>query len=190
MTQLYPVAANADAAVQAPLGHAVREREARTVAGDQKVEFVTDWAGPSWPTKDEALAAFSGKLSGAEDGWWSILPVIVPPAGAKGRSARPVPLKPAFKDGRRWPKPDETHRFSTAWRLSIRYWRAGETVVAAPSKPARKLRRDPDAGELEAGLVKSLADQPLRPHSPQRALDIGLFEFRPPEAPHILMPDE
>jgi hypothetical protein len=30
----------------------------------------------------------------------------------------------------------------------------------------------------------------LRPTRPQKALDIGLFETRPPEAPHIVMPDD
>lgn len=38
--------------------------------------------------------------------------------------------------------------------------------------------------------MKALADQPLLPVRPQQPLDVGLFEVRPPEAPHILMPDE
>ena len=35
-----------------------------------------------------------------------------------------------------------------------------------------------------------MARQPLRPVEPQQPLDIGLFEVRPPDAPHIVMPDE
>ena len=30
----------------------------------------------------------------------------------------------------------------------------------------------------------------LRATKPQQPLDIGLFEVHPPEAPHIVMPDE
>jgi hypothetical protein len=30
----------------------------------------------------------------------------------------------------------------------------------------------------------------MRAAKPQKALDIGLFEFRPPDAPHILIADE
>jgi hypothetical protein len=38
--------------------------------------------------------------------------------------------------------------------------------------------------------VRAIARAPLRPVKPQQPLDIGLFETRPPEAPHIVMPDE
>jgi hypothetical protein len=31
---------------------------------------------------------------------------------------------------------------------------------------------------------------PLKPTKPQQPLDIGLFETRLPEAPHIVVPDE
>jgi hypothetical protein len=45
-------------------------------------------------------------------------------------------------------------------------------------------------GDLDAQALRAIARAPLRPIRPQKALDIGLFEVRPPEAPHILMPDE
>ena len=32
--------------------------------------------------------------------------------------------------------------------------------------------------------------QPLQPFKPQQPLDIGLFETRLPESPHIIVPDE
>jgi hypothetical protein len=35
-----------------------------------------------------------------------------------------------------------------------------------------------------------MAQAPLRPIEPQQPLDIGLFETRLPEAPHIVVPDE
>ena len=55
---------------------------------------------------------------------------------------------------------------------------------------ARKARRAAGAETLDAGALRALARQPLRPVRPQQPLDVGLFEFRPPDAPHIIMPDE
>ena len=190
MSLRYPVAANPDAALQAPLGFALRELEARQIAAGETVSFVTEWAGPAWPTEAAARGAYEARLAGEHAGWWTILPVAAPAPGAKGRTRRHAPLKPVFRDGKRWPTLGETERMTTAWRLSIRYWRVGEAVSSVGDKAARKLRRDPTAAELEAREIHRLAEQPLRPDGPQRALDIGLFEMRPPEAPHIIMPDE
>lgn len=191
MTLSYPVAANADLAMSSPLGFAAREREAYDLAAGDTVNFVTDWVGPAWPTQEEAAAYLAKRLPEAEPGWWSILPVAaLQPSTSKARSRPMAPVKPIYRDGRRWPKPDADARPTTAWRLSIRYWRVGDKTLDTPAKAARKVRRDPDAGILEAAVLRALAEQPLRPEGPQRALDIGLFEFRPPEAPHILMPDE
>jgi hypothetical protein len=73
--------------------------------------------------------------------------------------------------------------------LSISYWRTGASLeaapaaVPAPSRRSRALAADPAA-------LRRLAAEPLRPLKPQQPLDIGLFEFRPPDAPHIIMPDE
>ena len=35
-----------------------------------------------------------------------------------------------------------------------------------------------------------MARQKLAPMKPQQPLDIGLFEYSPPEAPHLTIPDE
>jgi hypothetical protein len=43
---------------------------------------------------------------------------------------------------------------------------------------------------MDAPALRARLERPLRPVKPQQPLDIGLFEVRPPEAPHILMPDE
>jgi hypothetical protein len=45
-------------------------------------------------------------------------------------------------------------------------------------------------GEVAPETLRAIARQPLKPVKPQQPLDIGLFETRPPEAPHIVMPDE
>jgi hypothetical protein len=75
------------------------------------------------------------------------------------------------------------------WRLSVSYWRiCGEEE--APAETARSLRRRPEARDLDPRTLSALSRQPLRPMKPQQALDIGLFEVRAPEAPHILIPDE
>ena len=193
MTLHFPVAANPDAALQAPLGFAMREREAVQIAAAQNVSgevvsFVTDWAGPAWPTEEAARGAYADRLAGMPPGWWSILPVVA--AGATGRARKQAPLKPTFKDGRRWAAVAPEDRPQTAWRLSIRYWRVGVQSLSAPDTAARKLRKDPTAAEMEARTLRLLAEQPLRAAGPQRALDIGPFEFRPPGAPPIIMPDE
>ncbi len=90
-------------------------------------------------------------------------------------------MKPVYRGGRRWPAPLPTPQ--TIWRLSISYWRIQPVHAEPLVEPA--LAPSMDAQELRARL-----GQPLRPVKPQQPLDIGLFEVRPPEAPHILMPDE
>jgi hypothetical protein len=72
----------------------------------------------------------------------------------------------------------------------VSYWRIEQAVAAPPQAAARKLRRDIGAKDLDAAVLDALARQPLRPLRPQQALDIGLFEYRPPDAPGLIMPDE
>ena len=188
MTLRFPVAPNADAALQAPLGFAMRELEARALVDGATVKFVVEWVGPVWPDLAAAEAAFATRLAGKSGDWWSLKPVIAPPPGARLR--KPAPIKPNFKDGRRWPILSELEKPVTGWRLSIRYWRVGEDVVDRPKGPARRLRRDPAASSLEAESLRLLAEQPLQALMPQRALDIGLFEFHPPDQPYLVIPDE
>ncbi len=173
---LYPVAENAEQAMTRPMGRAVREREARGVTA-QAVVFTTDPVGPAFATREAAVEAYAGPLS---ENWARLVEQILP-----GQTL--AHAEPSFKDGRRWPEASASAP-RTAWRLMVSYWRiaTAERPVAAPQ--ARKARRE--GRDLDAETLRAIAQEPLRPIEPQRALDIGLFEVRPPNAPHILIPDE
>ena len=70
----------------------------------------------------------------------------------------------------------------------VSYWRiaTAESPIEAPQ--ARTARR---AGlPFDPQTLMAMARQPLKPVAPQQPLDIGLFETRLPEAPHIIVPDE
>ncbi|HLZ74571.1 hypothetical protein [Phenylobacterium sp.] len=173
---LYPVAANAELAMAAPLGRAAREREALGVAGEAVV-FTTDPVGPAFATRDGAAEAYAGPVG---ESWARLAEQILP-----GQKLSPV--KPVYADGRRWPAPAAAPP-RTAWRLMVSYWRiaTAERPIETPqARAARRARSTPDSETLRA-----MARQPLRPIEPQQPLDIGLFEVRPPDAPHIVMPDE
>lgn len=181
---LYPVAPNAEQALSKPQGRAAREREARGLAGEP-VSFATEPVGPAFPSREAALDAYRDRVEAiaAEDRYCQLVERIVT---APGKPARLAPIAPTFQDGRRWPAPPpEAPR--TVWRLLISYWRpASAPTVEAPQ--ARVARR---AGEIPpAETLKAIVRQPLKPVKPQQPLDTGLFEVRPPEAPHIVMPDE
>ena len=185
----YPVAGNAEQAFSCPLGRAVREREALAVAGEAVV-FTTDAMGPAFATYEAALEAYAGRVeddrtgaaSAIEDRYCRLAAQIL---GQTGK--RVAPLEPCFADGRRWPQPSGQPP-RTAWRLMVSYWRiaTADRPIAAPQ--ARQARRGKQP--LDPETLRAIARQPLRPVEPQQPLDIGLFEVRPPEAPHILMPDE
>lgn len=180
MTILYPIAANGEQALSRPLGRAARESEAKRRAGGP-VGFTTDPVGPAFPTREAALAAYAARLDEAapEDRYCQLVEQV-----ADARA--PVPVEPTFEDGRRWPKPAAPP--PTVWRLTVSYWRipTAERPLEAPQ--ARQARRSRQALDPEA--IRAIARAPLRPVKPQQPLDIGLFETRPPEAPHIVMPDE
>ena len=89
---LYPVAANAEQAMAAPLGRAAREREALGVA-EEAVVFTTDPTGPAFATRDAAVAAYGGLL---DEPWRKLTEQILP--GQKIAQAAPT-----YEDGRRWP---------------------------------------------------------------------------------------
>ncbi len=178
---LYPVARNAEAALSRPLGRAARAGEAQTLV-HAAVRFAQEMVGPAFDTREAALAAFAGRVEeegtgglAAEDRYCLLREVIdaLPPAAGKGS----VPLRPTYRDGRRWPTPRA--RPKTVWRLSISYWRITPEAAAEAA-----LAAEPSAA------MRERLDRPMRPVKPQQPLDIGLFEFRPPEAPHIVMPDE
>lgn len=193
MSVLYPVAANAEAALHAPRGFAARERAARDLAGETVV-FVTEAVGPAFESEAAALDAYAGRLDDERPGkrvqvapeqrWCALRPVAAAAAPKRAKAIEPV-----NRDGRRWPAPDRGAP-PPRWRLSVSYWRMGEAAQPVPTDAARELRRRSAGEGLDPAALRALANQPLQPVRPQQPLDIGLFETRPPEAPHIVMPDE
>jgi len=189
---LYPVAANAEAALARPKGRAAREREARRIAG-MAVRFVTEPTGPGFASREAALDAYAGRVdderpgssfqAAAEDRYCAVAERIE-------SAPAPNPVEPAFLAGRRWPAPPPRPPV-TVFRMMVSYWRAGDAVAGETiAEQARRLRRKTEAAALDAAQLRALASQPLRPMKPQQPLDVGLFEMPAPEAPHILIPDE
>ncbi|CAN5892636.1 hypothetical protein BH11PSE1_BH11PSE1_34010 [soil metagenome] len=185
---LYPVAADVQAALKAPLARAAREREAAAAAG-QAVVFVTEAVGPPYASREAALDAHAGHVEDERPGRSAALA----PEDRYCRLAEaidgrpPAPVAPLMQDGRRWPQPKAAPR--TVWRLQVSYWRLASAVKAADGPQARDARRK--AGDpMDYQALRDLSRTPMRAVKPQQPLDIGLFETRPPEAPHIIMPDE
>ena len=185
---LYPIAANADRALAQPVGRAARASQAQTLARGEVV-FVTQEVGPAFATKAEALAVYLGRVDDedkgrflqASDRYCTLRELV-----GKGGPRKLKQAKATLKDGHRWSPPPAPP--PTVWRLSISYWRIkGPDEIAAMAQ-ARKARRS--AEPLDAAALLALTRQPLAPLQPQQPLDIGLFEFRPPEAPHLIIPDE
>jgi len=184
---LYPVATNAELALSRPLGRAARESEARRRAGEAVV-FASDPMGPAFATREAALDAYRGRVederTGAspepQDRYCQLIEQV-----ADGTRA-PRPVEPAMADGHRWPEPVKPPR--TVWRLSVSYWRIGTAERPLEAPQARQARKSKQA--LDGDALRAIAQTPLRPTKPQQALDIGLFETRLPEAPHIIVPDE
>ncbi len=171
MSILYPVAASAEAALNAPRGRAARQSDARRLA-NEAVSFVREFTGPAFQDEAEARAAWAGKLDqpgtalASEDRFCDLRAVI--------QRSR-IPFAPPH----------------TVWRLSVAYWRVGAPAAEpAPQPQARKARKQKAGPAPDAPTLEALANQPLQPVRPQKALDIGLFEVRLPEAPHIIVPDE
>lgn len=193
MSVLYPVAANAERALSAPVGRAARESEAAAVASGA-VEFVSEAVGPGYPSLEQAMAAWAGRIDDERPGGRLVQPAdrfcvlreVVAPGPGRPPALRAV--KPSFRDGRRWPAPKPPP--ATVWRLSVSYWRLVDAARMAELQQARKARKAAGAEKLDAAALLALSRQPLRPLRPQQPLDVGLFEVRLPEAPHILMPDE
>jgi len=172
---LYPVAPNAETALAAPRGRAAREREAEILAGEA-VAFVREFTGPVFKTEAQALDAYAGRLDDDR------------PEGR--RTVAPedhyCDLKPVSERG----LIPFTGRH-TVWRLSIGYWRMASGAAERPQmEQARKARKRAEAAALDARDLSVLADQPLQPLHPQKALDIGLLEVRLPENPEIIVADD
>jgi hypothetical protein len=187
---LYPVAANAEQALSARKGRAARQREAHAAAREAVV-FTTEAAGPAFTTREAALAAYAGRV---EDDRTGFAPppedrycrlseeIVIEP----GRTVPLATVQPTYEDGRRWPAAPKPPR--TAWRLQVSYWRIATAQRPIETPQARQARRSRQA--LDAQTLQAMARQPLRPVEPQQPLDIGLFERRLPENPHIIVPDE
>ena len=186
---LYPVAANAEAALSAPIGRAARESQARALAGVHVV-FVTEPAGPAFATREAALSAYAGRLEDAtpglapEDRYCRLAESVAPE-----QRAALTPVQPVYADGRRWPA-RRAQAPITIWRLQVSYWRSASGEARSPAPQARAARRRREAAATAPDTLRTMAEQPLRPFKPQQPLDIGLFETRLPEAPHIVVPDE
>jgi hypothetical protein len=179
---LYPVAANAEAALSAPTGRAARESDARNVAG-RDVEFISEEVGPAFDNVEAAEAAFAAAL---DSGAGRVREVV---AKVRGRTPVIAPVKPVYAGGRRWPK-SQGPIARTVWRLSISYWRIVDPARFAELEQARKARKTAVGEGLGPEALRALAMQPLYPVKPQQPLDVGLFEYRLPEAPDIVIPDE
>lgn len=175
MSILYPIASGVDAALSSPIGRAAREREAERVAREA-VAFVREFTGPVFKDEGEARSHWAGRLDddrpgqrislAPEDRFCELKPII-------HRSR--IPFAPPH----------------TVWRLSVAYWRTGEPPGPDAEAPqARKARRQKEGPAPAGETLEALANQPLRPIKAQQPLDIGLFEVRLPEAPHIVVPDE
>ena len=187
---LYPVAASVEEALSAPRGRAARERDAQRLAG-AGVRFVSEETGPAFASREAALDAFSGRLDDERAGAAGLIAPEDRFCLLRERAqAPPAPLEPAMLDGRRWAK-GPARKPKTSFRLTVSYWKiGGDDAPQAATPQARDLRRKAGAAKLDAGQLRALAEQPLRPVRPQQPLDVGLFEAPAPEAPHILIPDE
>jgi hypothetical protein len=187
----YPVAQNAEAAFSAPMARAARASEAEALAG-AAVEFVSEAAGPAFDSREAALSAYAGRLDDErpehrvsiepEDRYCALIEMAASPVAPK-----PV-MQPTYRNGRRWPKPNAPR--PTVWRLSIRYWRVAMAQPLLQAEPPSAPRTGRKTAPLDAKALRERLGEPLRSLKPQQPLDIGLFEVRPPEAPHILMPDD
>jgi len=189
---LYPVAANAEQALSAPLARAAREREAQALAGEP-VAFVVEAAGPRFATREAALDAYAGRLEDERPGRTASLPpedrfLRLTETVAATRARAPAPLQPSYQDGRRWPQAKAPP--PTTWRLMVSHWRIGAAPTVQPeTRQARQARRK-GRQSLDPETIRALTQQPLQAVKPQQPLDIGLFEARLPESPHIIVPDE
>ena len=182
----YPVAANAQIALSAPLGLAERASDAARLA-IAPVDFVSEAVGDAFETREAAFAVWRSALEANAE--WCVLRETVAPVAGKPQVLMPV--QPSHRDGRRWPTPPPPPK--TVWRLNVTYWRLAAPSEPATSEPldqARKARRDPRAEQLNVAALRALAEQPLRAQRLQKGLDIGLFEIQAPEDPSRLIADE
>jgi len=185
---LYPVATDAAAALAGPAGRAVRQREAEQIAGEA-VTFVTDTVGPpTRPGRPPSRPAAGGWRTIGPASWWQI-----PPEDRYARLVEvvtggrppPPPLRSSgmVDAGPRHPRRQD--RLAAAGHLLATRF-CGAVIDDVQARKARVQARE----TLDPQTLRALTRQPLRAVRPQQPLDIGLFERRLPESPHIVVPDE
>ncbi|MFP1130542.1 hypothetical protein [Asticcacaulis sp. W401b] len=184
----YPIAHNAlDVVLNwggGGLVAAERERAAKEACG-KDVTFVRETLDPGFPSEEAARAQYETLLS---EPFATLICTFE-------RVQKPRRVEPQMRDGRRWPKPEAAP--VAQWKLCVSYWKIG-TVRPAP-KPssaitphlqARAVRKKALDVPLTPEEVQALAHAPLMAYRPQKALDMGLFEFVLPENPDIIIADE
>jgi hypothetical protein len=189
----FPIAATAEAALARPLGRAARESQAVMLAGES-VAFVTEPVGPAFSSREAAMDAYAGRIDderpgrGAsvqpEDRFCQLRELMATPPPRRTAKRTAKGMQPVYRDGRRWPAPLAPPQ--TVWRLSVSFWRVGAAPMPVVGEPVRRGR----LANADPATLRRLAAEPLRSMKPQQPLDIGLFEYRLPEAPHIIVPDE
>ncbi|MDC7682605.1 hypothetical protein PQU92_04920 [Asticcacaulis sp. BYS171W] len=184
----YPIAHNAlEIALNWPdsgLRTAAREREASDLSG-KPVTFVRETLEPAFPSEAAARQHYDALLNA---------PFAALVCGFE-RTAKPrTRTAPVMREGQRWPTLPAGP--APQWKLSIGYWKIGSLRARlkppsiTPHLQARAVRKKALDIELTPEEVRALAHAPLMAYRPQKALDIGLFEFIPPDNPDIIIPDE
>lgn len=164
---LFPIAPNPEAALNAPVGRAGLQSAAQATA-QGPVDFARELAGPAFETREAAVAAYAARLD--------------EPGRVLAPEDRYCELQAVMAPGGRRPR--------TVWRICVSYWKQRGDEGMGPVPQPRAVRRKAAGAKVEAGALGAMAEQPLRPLQPQKALDIGLFEVRLPENPGLIIPDE
>jgi len=163
---LFPIAPTAEAALAAPIGRAGLESAARALAGAEVV-FSRELSGPAFETRDLAVAAYRSRIDG--------------PGGMVQPQDRFCELQAVMAPGK---------ARRTVWRLCVGYWKVRGAQEIGPAPQARHARRRAESAAADKAALEAMAQQPLLPLHPQKALDIGLFEIALPENPAIIIADE
>lgn len=164
---------------------AERERSARDLCG-KDVTFVRETLDPGFPDEAAARAHYERLLSAPFASLICMFERTRAPSRAEARRL----------NGQRWDMANAAT--PVQWKLSLGYWKIGAKrpapppATTGPSIPlqARAARKKALDVPLTAEEVQALAHAPLMAYRPQKALDVGLFEFIPPDNPGIIIADE
>ncbi|UDF03614.1 hypothetical protein [Asticcacaulis sp. AND118] len=184
----YPVAHNALDIVlnwgEGVMSSAERERAAKDACG-KDVTFVRETLDPGFPSEEAARAQYENLLT---EPFATLICTFE-------RTQKPRRVETQMQDGRRWPKAEAAP--AAQWKLCLSYWKIGAVRSApkpstgiTPHLQARAVRKKELDVPLTPEEVQALAHAPLMAYRPQKALDMGLFEFVLPENPDIIIADE